>query len=73
MALEAGKAKPVQMLDAGAASTLAYGLSSSADGLVLAAVGTDHIVVVADLKTGKAFSVAWGITETGPLDIKYIP
>ncbi|HET6336142.1 MAG TPA: hypothetical protein VFG30_23125 [Polyangiales bacterium] len=73
MGLEAGKAKEVQILDAGAASTLAYGLSSSADGLVLAAVGTDHIVVVADLGTGKAFSVAWGITETGPIDIKYIP
>jgi hypothetical protein len=73
MGLENGKAKQVQMLDAGPASTLAYGLSSSADGLVLAAVGTDHIVVVADLNTGKAFNVAWGITETGPLDIKYIP
>jgi hypothetical protein len=73
MALEAGKAKQVQMLDAGPASTLAYGLSSNADGLVLAAVGTDHIIVVADLNTGKAFSVAWGITEIGPMDIKYIP
>jgi hypothetical protein len=60
-------------LDAGPASTLAYGLSASADGLVLAAVGSDHIVVVADLNTGKAFHVAWGITETGPIDIKYIP
>jgi hypothetical protein len=73
MGLEEGKAKQVQILDAGPASTLAYGLSASPEGLVLAAVGTDHIVVVADLATGKAFSVPWGITETGPLDIKYIP
>jgi hypothetical protein len=73
MGLEEGKAKQVQILDAGPASTLAYGLSASSEGLVLAAVGTDHIVVVADLATGKAFSVPWGITETGPLDIKYIP
>jgi hypothetical protein len=73
MALESGKAKQVQSLNAGPASTLAYGLSASPEGLVLAAVGTDHIVVVADLATGKAFSVPWSITETGPLDIKYIP
>lgn len=73
MALENGKAKQVQSLNAGPASTLAYGLSASSEGLVLAAVGTDHIIVVADLATGKAFSVPWGITETGPLDIKYIP
>jgi hypothetical protein len=73
MGLEAGKAKQVQIVDAGAASTLAYGLSSSAEGLVLAACGADHNVYVVDLNTGKAFTVPWGITKTGPLDIKYIP
>ncbi|HKU39896.1 MAG TPA: hypothetical protein VJR89_17170 [Polyangiales bacterium] len=73
MALENGKAKQVQKLEAGAASTLAYGLSSSAEGLVLAACGTDHNVYVADLATGKAFTVPWETTKTGPIDIKYIP
>jgi len=73
MGLEAGKAKEVQIVDAGAASTLAYGLSSSPEGLVLAACGADRNVYVVDLNTKKAFTVPWGTTKTGPLDIKYIP
>jgi len=70
--LEGDKAKVVQTIAVGDA-TFSYGLSSSAEGLVLAAVGVEHYIAVVDLNTGKVFTVPWGVTQNGPLDIKYIP
>jgi hypothetical protein len=40
---------------------------------VLLAVGAEHYIAVVDLPTGKVFNVPWGVTKSGPLDIKYIP
>jgi hypothetical protein len=73
MELDGAKAKMVQTVAVGSASTLSYGLSSTADGLVLSAVATEHYVGVTDLHTGKAFTVDWEVTKTGPVDIKLIP
>jgi DNA-binding beta-propeller fold protein YncE len=70
--LDNDKAKVVQTIAVGD-GTFSYGLSSSAEGLVLAAVGVEHYVAVVDLNTGKVFSVPWDVTENGPLDIKFIP
>ena len=72
MTLEDGKAKMVQAVQLGDA-TFSYGLSASAEGLVLAAVGTQHYVYVVDLAAGKGFSVPWNVPMTGPMDIKYVP
>jgi hypothetical protein len=73
MALDAGKAKNVQTLEVGDASTLAYGLSSSPEGLVYVSVATEHYVAVVDLATKKSIIVPWGLPKTGPVDIKMIP
>jgi hypothetical protein len=73
MTLDGDKAKKVQTIEVGDASSLAYGLTSSADGQVLVAVGTEHYIAVVDLATGKPFIVPWGITKTGPLDVRFIP
>lgn len=72
MGLDGEKAKLVQTIEVGK-GTFSYGLSSSPEGLVLSAVGTEHYVAVADLETGKVFTVPWGVSKTGPLDIRYIP
>jgi hypothetical protein len=73
MQLEAGKAKNVQTLEVGDASTLAYGLSASPDGLVYVSVATEHYIAVVDLAAKKSIIVPWGLSKTGPVDIKLIP
>jgi hypothetical protein len=73
MGLEAGKAKMVQTIEVGDAMTLSYGLTSTADGVVLSAVATEHYIAVVDLNTKKPLIIPWGITKTGPVDIKLIP
>jgi hypothetical protein len=73
MQLEAGKAKNVQTLEVGDASTLAYGLSSSPEGLVYVSVATEHYIAVVDLASKKSIIVPWGLAKTGPVDIEMIP
>jgi DNA-binding beta-propeller fold protein YncE len=73
MGLEDGKAKLMQTIVVGDASTLAYGLCASDDGIVLVANEQEHYVGVADLNTGKVFTVPWEVEKTGPNDIKLIP
>jgi hypothetical protein len=72
MSLEAGKAKVVQTIPV-ADATFAYGLAASAEGIVLTAVSAEHYVAVVDLNTGKAFTVPWNVTKSGPVDVKFIP
>ena len=73
MGLEDGKAKLMQTIVVGDASTLAYGLCAGDDGLVLVANEKEHYVAVVDLNTGKPFNVPWEVDKTGPMDIKMIP
>jgi hypothetical protein len=73
MKLEGDVAKEVQTIPVGAAETLAYGVTATADGRVLVAVPKEHYVAVVDLEKGKAFMVPWGVTQSGPNDIKVIP
>ena len=73
MGLEGGKAKLMQTIVVGDASTLAYGLCAGDDGLVLVANEKEHYVGVVDLNTGKTFQVPWEVDKTGPNDIKLIP
>ena len=73
MGLEDGKAKLMQTIVVGDASTLAYGLCATDDGTVLVANIKEHYVGVVDLNTGKAFTVPWEVDKTGPNDIKLIP
>jgi hypothetical protein len=72
MALEGDKAKVVQMIPVGD-GTFSYGLTAGPDGLIYSCVGTEHYVAVVDLNTAKAFTVPWGTTAIGPLDIRLIP
>jgi hypothetical protein len=73
MKLDGTTAKEVQTIPVGAAQTLAYGVTADPDGRVLVAVPTEHYVGVVDLEAGKAFMVPWGVTQSGPNDIKVIP
>lgn len=73
MGLEDGKAKLMQTIVVGDASTLAYGLCAGDDGLVLVANEKEHYVGVVDLNTGKTFNVPWEVDKTGPNDIEMIP
>jgi DNA-binding beta-propeller fold protein YncE len=73
MGLEGQKAVELQKVEVGAAQQLAYGLHCDERGRVLVAVPTDHYVALVDLNTKESTIVPWEITETGPVDIKYIP
>jgi DNA-binding beta-propeller fold protein YncE len=72
MKLDAGKATMVQTVSAGDAQ-FSYGLTATPDGKILACAGGEHFVAVVDLDTGKSFTVPWGTTEMGPMDIEMIP
>ena len=52
---------------------LAYGITEVPDGKVLVAVSGEHYIAEVDLETGKAFTVPWEVTKSGPTEIKLIP
>lgn len=57
----------------GSAASLAYGITSTPDGRVLVASSGEHYIGVVDLAAGSAFTVPWGVTKSGPTEIKLIP
>jgi hypothetical protein len=71
--LEGGKAQIMQTLDVAEPATFMYGLAANAQGLVLGAIGAEHFLVVADLNTQKVHTIPWGVSKTGPMDVKFIP
>jgi len=73
MGLEGDVATEVQRVAVGSAASLAYGLTATQDGRVLIAVSGEHYIGVADLATGKAFTVPWEMANSGPTEIKVVP
>ncbi len=73
MKLTGDTATQVQSIPIGAAMSLAYGASTDQDGRVLVAEAEDHYIAIVDLDAKTSFMVPWGITKTGPVDIKAVP
>jgi hypothetical protein len=73
MTLEGRVAKEAKSVTVGPTESLAYGITEVPDGKVLVAVSGEHYIGVVDLETGKAFTVPWEVTKSGPTEIKMIP
>jgi hypothetical protein len=73
MKLEGTMAKEVKKVSLGPAPSIAYGLTSTPDGKVLAAQAAAHFLAVVDMEAGKSFNVAWEQSELGPVDVRMIP
>jgi DNA-binding beta-propeller fold protein YncE len=73
MKLEGMMAKEVKKVSLGPAPSIAYGLTSTPDGKVLAAQAGAHFLAVVDMEAGTSFNVAWEQAELGPVDVRMIP
>jgi hypothetical protein len=73
MKLSGDKAEEVQTVTIGAAKSLAYGVTTARDGRVLVSVSGERYIGVVDLAAGKAFTVPWEVSLSGPTEIRLVP